>query len=64
MSVIHICVGFCVILAILIVSILIGLFLAWISDDYDGLSLFIAWFICAIGFGMCLTTLLFQNGVI
>ena len=56
------CVGAVIIIAILIITGLIGAFSEWL--DYNDEFTFLAWIICAIGFGVCLTILLYQNGII
>lgn len=68
MGFVHICVGFVITLAIMVVTFLFCMFVAWANSDNGGTDLneavFFAWFFSSVGFGICLTILLFQNGVI
>lgn len=52
------CVGFVITLAIMVVTFLLD----WIVTDDDFCGIF-AWGISSLGFGICLTILLMQNGV-
>lgn len=68
MGFVHICVAFVITLAIMVVTFLYCMFVDWVSSgnggtDLDGVAFF-AWFLSSVGFGICLTILLFQNGVI
>ena len=63
MSFTSICVGFVIIIAIMIITGLMGAFWGWMTEDSDDWG-FGAWIVCALGFGICLTILLYQNGII
>lgn len=57
-------VGFLVCLVIIVIATLIAILMNWLSDDCGGVGYFIMmWFAC-IGFGICLTYILYQNGVL
>ena len=60
------CVTFVIIIGIFLVSALFGFCTRCIGDSDDETEVFLlgAWFICAVGFGVCLTIILVQNGVI
>lgn len=59
------CVTFVIIIGIILVSALFGFCTRCIGDSGDETEVFAgAWFICAVGFGVCLTIILVQNGVI
>jgi hypothetical protein len=58
------CVAFCIIVAILV----IGFVFSWLvgltnNDDIDE-NIFFAWILSSIGFGVCLTYILFNHGII
>lgn len=58
------CVAFCIIVAILV----IGFVFSWLvgittNDDIDE-TIFFAWVLSSIGFGVCLTYILFNRGII
>ena len=55
------CVGIVIVLLILIGTCFIGIVSG--SDD-DRSGFIIAWVLSSIGFGVCLTALLVQNGII
>lgn len=55
------CVGIVIVLLILISTCFIGIVSG--SDD-DRSGFIIAWVLSSIGFGVCLTALLVQNGII
>lgn len=54
------CVGIVIVFAVFVISYLMSR-IAWGSsvDDFAGL-----WAVSSIGFGICITILLYQNGVI
>lgn len=59
------CVTFVIIIGIILVSALFGFCTRYINDSDDETEVFAgAWLICAVGFGVCLTIILVQNGVI
>lgn len=58
-----ICVGIVVILFICIVTLLIGVGIESYKHD-EAYSDCVLWLISSIGFGVCLTIILYQNGVI
>ena len=60
MGFIEFCVGFVIILLIMIVTGLTG----WITSMNDADSIGFSWIVSSIGFGICLTVLLYQNGII
>lgn len=68
MGFIHLCVGLVITLAIMVVTFLFCMLIAWVNSGSGGADLneavFFAWFFDSVGFGICLTILLFQNGVI
>lgn len=55
------CVGLVIIVAILGISVFVGLLITYRTDD-EPYS--IAWLINGICFGICLTILLYQNGIL
>ena len=55
------CVGLVIIVAILGISLIVGLLITYRTDD-EPYS--IAWIINGICFGICLTILLYQNGIL
>lgn len=63
MSFVHVCVGIVVTIAIFLVTFI---FNAVVTNEVDinNVKWRLAWFVSAIGFGICLTMLLFQNGII
>ena len=64
MTFIHFCVGIVILIVILAATILFGAFLGWISDDGMEFGMYLAWLFSSVGFAVCLSMLLFQNGVI
>ncbi len=68
MGFVHICVGLVITLAIMVVTFLFCMLMARINSGSGGTdpneAVFFAWFFSSVGFGICLTILLFQNGVI
>ena len=62
MTFIQFCVGFVILLIILLVSG--GLSALMDIDSFDGNWLLFAWFLASLGFAVCLTILLYQNGII
>ena len=63
MSFTQLCTGAIITILILVVTLLLGLFFGWINND-DDMGIYMSWFLTSIGFGICLTMLLFQNGII
>lgn len=62
-------VEFCVAVVITLLlggaSLLFGAIMHWLMDSYNEVNIVeIAFFVCLIGFGVCLTILLIQNGVV
>lgn len=62
MGITEFCVGFVICLIISVIFVIFGCFLNWITDDECG------WFMVTIlsnvGFGICLTYILYSNGII
>jgi len=59
------CVGLVITVLVFVVAFLIGLiFCEMFHYDRDEQFYFGAWLVSSIGFGICLTMLLYQNGVI
>lgn len=58
-----ICVGAVITVLILVLTFLYGLLVKWASGSKEELSL-LPWVVSSIGFGVCLTILLYQNGII
>lgn len=56
------CVGIVLSFFICMATFLIGKVVGWIGDEDFGI--FFSWFISSIGFGVCLTMILYQNGII
>lgn len=54
------CVGLIITLLILVITLFIGILL---EDNNEDASMY-GWMINGIGFGICLTIILYQNGVI
>jgi len=57
----QICVGIVILILLFIVTSIIALLLAGKDEECIGT---IAWIISTLGFGICLTILLYQNGII
>ena len=57
MTFIQFCVG-------VVVTLIIGLATLFFSAIVDDDEFFLSWLVSTIGFGVCLTILLFQNGVL
>ena len=62
MSITQILVTFAIIIFIGIGSGVLGIFFGWMLDD-DDMIIFIPWALTSIGFGICLTIVLYQNGI-
>ena len=62
MSATQILVTFAIIIFIVIGSGVLGFFFGWMLDD-DDMTTFIPWMLTSIGFGICLTIVLYQNGI-
>ncbi len=59
----QICVGIVLIILICIATFIIGNVIEWLNES-EGLVNFFSWLISSIGFGICLTIILYQNGII
>lgn len=57
------CVALMIIFGLSIISLLIGSFVGLLNSDEDAM-MFTAYIISVIGFGICLTIILYQNGLI
>lgn len=55
------CVGVVIIVVILCISLFVGILMTYCTDD-EPYS--VSWFINGICFGICLTILLYQNGIL
>lgn len=67
MTFVHFCVGFVVCLGIMLVTLLCVLIIDWPfwNGHMDSpTSIWLAWFFSSVGFAICLTILLYQNGII
>ena len=65
MTFIHICVGFVITIAILLATGCFGFLIDRANGSCDDTEMWLlAWAISSIGFAVCLTILLFQNGII
>lgn len=57
-------VGFFITLGIAFCGLLFGFIVSFINDDGRDFTFFCAWFVSTIGFGICLTYILYVNGII
>ena len=64
MGITEICVGFVICLIICMVSVILGSVLNWISVNDDSFGLYMSTILSSIGFGICLTYILYNNGLI
>lgn len=67
MTFVHFCVGFVICLVIMLVTLLLCVLIDWSSGNGHvdvGESIWLAWFFSSVGFAICLTILLYQNGII
>lgn len=62
MGIAELCVGFVVCLVVSIAFVIFGYFINWLSDDEGGW--FMSTVLSSIGFGICLTYILYSNGFI
>lgn len=58
------CVAFCIIVAILVIGFVFSWLVSFINDDDIDESIYFAWVLSSIGFGVCLTYILFNRGII
>lgn len=64
MGIAEFCVGFVICLLIFVASVAFGAFLDWISINDDKFGLFMSILLSSIGFGICLTYILYSDGII
>ena len=61
----EVCVGVVILMAIIVVTFLIGGFLSWLTDDdFMEFGIWLSWLFSSVGFAICLTILLIDRGVI
>lgn len=58
------CVGFCIIIAIFVIGFGFSWFVGFTNDADIYENVFFAWVLSSIGFGVCLTYILFNRGII
>ncbi len=58
------CVVFCITIAILVVSFGFAWFIGFSTDAEIDENIFFAWILSSVGFGVCLTYILVNRGVI
>ena len=63
MGFVQFCVGAIISILLYLASGMVGVLFSWNKNDDEAVYM-IAWIISTIGFGVCLTMLLYQNGII
>ena len=58
------CVAFCIIVAILAIGFVFSWLVGLTNNDDIVENIFFAWILSSIGFGVCLTYILFNHGII
>lgn len=58
------CVGFCITAAIFVIGFVFSRFIGFSTDADIDETIFFAWVLSSIGFGVCLTYILFNRGII
>lgn len=58
------CVAFCIIVAIFVISFVFSWLIGITTNDDIDENIFFAWILSSIGFGVCLTYILFNHGII
>lgn len=58
------CVAFCIIVAIFVISFVFSWLIGITTNDDIDENIFFAWVLSSIGFGICLTYVLFNRGII
>lgn len=58
------CVAFCIIVAIFVISFVFSWLIGITTNDDIDENIFFAWVLSSIGFGICLTYILFNRGII
>lgn len=58
------CVAFCITVAILVIGFAFSWLVSFINDDDIDESIYFTWVLSSIGFGVCLTYILFNRGII
>lgn len=57
-------VGFLICLVMNVIFLVIAVCINWVSDDCEGFGYFLMLTFSCIGFGVCLTHILYMNGVL
>lgn len=58
-----ICVGIVITIVLLVVIYLFAMFMEWLTDDSD-FAVYFSYMVSTIGFGICLTILLYRSGIL
>lgn len=58
------CVAFCIIVAIMVISFVFSWLIGITTNDDIDENIFFAWVLSSIGFGICLTYILVNRGII
>lgn len=57
-------VGFLICFGLIVLGILLSLLFNILVDEYDGFGFFIVMFFSLIGFGICLTYIIYERGLL
>ena len=64
MTISNFCVGFVVLIGLLVITGIIGWFFMWATDEENLFAIFVAWITSTAGLATCLTYILVMKGFI